>query len=49
MKKTINNHQPIILVEFNKSNFYKIKNFLQDIMRGFIFIKQMNSKLLTKI
>ena len=28
MKKTINNHQPIILVEFNKSNFYKIKKFL---------------------
>ena len=28
MKKTINKHQPIILVEFNKSNFFKIKKFL---------------------
>ena len=49
MKKTINKHQPIILVEFNKSNFLKSKNFLQNIIHGFIFIKQINLKLLTKI
>lgn len=30
MKNTIKNHKPVILVEFNKNNFYKIKNFLKN-------------------
>lgn len=30
MKNTIKNHKPVILVEFNKNNFYKIKSFLKN-------------------
>lgn len=30
MKNTIRNYKPVILVEFNKNNFYKIKRFLKN-------------------
>ena len=30
MKKTIKKNNPIILVEFNKNNFFKIQKFLKD-------------------
>ena len=29
MKKSIDKYKPVILVEFNKSNFFKIKKFLK--------------------
>ena len=40
MKQTLNKYKPIILVEFNKNNFFKIKKFLKDYKAWVFFYKK---------
>tara|TARA_S200000501_G_scaffold378869_1_gene444376 strand:+ start:3677 stop:4507 length:831 start_codon:yes stop_codon:yes gene_type:complete len=48
MKKNINKYKPIILVEFNKSNFFKIKKFLNNYNVWVYFYKTNEFKIFNK-
>ena len=48
MKKSINKHEPIILVEFNKSNFFKIKRLLKKYDAWVYFYKKNEFKIFKK-
>ena len=40
MISTIKKNKPVILVEFNKNNFFKIKKLLKNYNSGYIFLKK---------
>ncbi len=48
MKKSIDKHKPIILVEFNKSNFFKIKKLLKKYNVWVYFYKSNEFKIFNK-
>ena len=48
MKKTIKKYNPIILVEFNKSNFFKIKRVLGDYNAWVYFYEKNEFKIFDK-
>jgi len=48
MKKTIKKNKPIILVEFNKNNFFKIKKFLKDYNVWLYFYEYSQFKIFNK-
>tara|TARA_B100000900_G_C20556282_1_gene706960 strand:- start:854 stop:1687 length:834 start_codon:yes stop_codon:yes gene_type:complete len=48
MKKNINKNKPIILVEFNKNNFFKIKKFLKEYKAWVYFYQKNQFKIFNK-